>query len=1410
MNMRKLSPLALGLILNAACSSVQAATEADPVAPPSITVKAFRIVGSRAFSEAELLKLVENSAGQKLTRKELLALADNITRYYRRHGFPKAHAIIPQQNFAGGIVRFLITTQPVGGLTKPDQTHVPNQPPDFGNTPGDPVQVLLDRAKWCEDNDRLNFAQEFLDKLFSIVSNQPSGLAMQAQIDIRRNEPEAAQIALDELRRAQPDHPSIPRIEALLRSIGQDKAELRHARLLVKAAEATSLRIERVAHYEAAAAIFRKLYPNGPPSDDLTLEYWQIIANIPGGWYPAREGIAKLARDNPDNLRYRLALAEHETSRLPLKRQALQVIIDISKIPAYSKQARQAWRSAMMRLSDSPANLPLLRDYLIAEPNDSALHEKRDVIAHVREKHRRLMADPDYRAGNEGLALLEKGELDAAEPLLEQALRARPNDSELVGGMGLLRLRQGRHAEAQGYFAQAVHLKGENSKKWLSLTKVARFWQLMQEARTAHKEHDFGLAENRLNTALQLKPDDPNAIAMLASVQADSGSVTAAADTYRRALSIDPLNSEALEGLITLYHQQGMELEAQKTIAGLSAAQRIALGNSINTIEAGMLRGKADKMLANGQANEATAILEQAVKVDSDDAWLRLDLARLYARTGMEAKGQQLFIDHLAKHPNDTSALYALSLFQSGQGKDIAALNTLDHIAKAERTTNMSQLQRRLWISVQEKQATALVKTGQQSAARSILTKSETAAADDIDLTTSVAFQWAELGDVSHARELLDKIRNETIQKPVIWHLRYAEFLAKYGSETELQEELKKIASEKLSIPETDTLVALRESAALRFADEQIHNGKTEDAYRTLAPFLAVKPNDPRFLMVQARGLRVEKRFSAAENIYQSILKLSPKDNDARKELVDTYIQAGNRTQALAQMDEWNVQNSANDVDSRLALTGLLIDLGEFGRARKEIDLLLVTAPDNPKALAYAGEVARHYRHLDESIDYIQRSLSDNKTELDDHHTLRQLHRVASATTGEPMLIADPPSEDVAPGDGNNYQYKKLAEMLDERTAWLSSAADWLTRTGTPGQSMFNSLEIPVEWKTPWRSGDQLFFRADAVTINAGTLNLAPTSWATTTFGSQAVCQNQKNCPAVLTTQTAAQGTSFTAGYERENLRADVGTTPLGFPVWNFVGGILQKGDIGPFGYSLDVSRRPITSTLLSFAGTVDPRTGAVWGGVVATGARVGLSLDKGGTFGFWSSLGLHKLTGENVQSNDSMRLMTGGTWRIINEEDRLFSVGLTGTDWRFKQDSGEFTFGQGGYYSPQSYYSLSLPVTYEQRFSRLSYVMRASVFSSLATINASPYFPTNSAYQLQAGNPFYQTSSGPGNGYDIKAAWEYQMTPRLFIGNQLEIVRSPYYAPNSFIFYLRYALDHEAAQPVFLPPQSIIPTSQF
>lgn len=1437
---------------------------------------------------------------------------------------------------------------------------------------------LMARAKYWEGRGRDDLARDALKRILLISADDPDALAEMGILDARSGNLAEARTMLDHLKSVAPKHAAILHIEDLLRINGPDKDKLRQARLLASSGRKSE-----------ALAKFRELFPNGPPDGEIALEYWQLVSAAPQGFGQARDGLEKLARNHPENLKYRLALAKLEVTRPPLDRRALNVLVDFSKMPEYEREAKAAWRGAMLRFGDDPANIPLLKTYLSMDPQDTAVRQQLDDTLRSREKaeraleeKNRLQADPYYQEGQAGLTLLGQGKLDEAEVRLVHALSGRPEDAELLGAMGLLRFRQGRYFEAQGCFMKAMKLDPERSDKWIPLLKSSRFWGYMKEYHDASAEPL--LARMKLRQALAVDPDQPDALAALGHVLYDNGNAGDAEKAYRKALGFQATNVSALAGLVTLYLKTGRPEDARKLLDSLDASRRRSLGSGYASLRSGLLRQEADRLVESGDLARAEKKLEEATGIDPSDPWLRYDLAKLYIRRNEPDKAKSL----LAGFANDASGHYAHALLLSSLGEDEAALAEIDKISVMDEKT--ASFRKRLMLAMDSRKAKTLFGSGDSAGATTLLIGMERTAKGDPDLETDVAYAWADIGNISHALEMLDGIeRTDTL--PASWHLRYANLLNSRALDERLSRELARIASlqhlgpdDAVSFRKLGVSLAARRSEALRKAGkpEEAENilkpyirqnpddtrllleetgimldlnrpataeenyrhvlasepgnsdaleglaalllksgrtgeaekfiagladaqkkslgnaynslrsnllrqqadallargdrtdaarrleqamtfdpenpwlrfdfaklrllqndwngakslfddylarhpedpdglyayalllssrdeegsalavtdripvrarsktvlafrkklvetiairesaslskaGRTKEAGNKLAPLLAEDPESAPLLLAKA-GIELDgKRFQAAEADYRQILARQPENESAREGLADTLIDEGRLLDALNQVRGWLA--GKQNTPMRLKEAGILIDLEDYPGARKTVDMLLAADPGNGRALAYAREIDAH-----------------------ENPALRP-YPVAKLMQDElpPWLKQKQPEKGLS---------KSEAEALDEAISWVSAAADVRTRSGTPGESRVDSVEIPLEWRTPLKTGGQAFFRMDAVKLDAGTA--APDAKS---FGTDLLCV--PNCPSAA---QSAKGASFTIGYAAGgDLRLDIGTTPLGFPVRHVLGGILKKGDLGPFSYSVDLSRRPVTSTLLSYAGTQDPRTGLTWGGVVATGPRLGLSLDSGGPFGFWSSFEYHKLTGENVQSNTAKRWMAGGYWRAINEDDMELKLGLTGMYWRYAVDAGEFSFGHGGYYSPQRYASLSLPVSFGQKISNFSYVLRASVSTSRSSFDAAPYFPTSQGLQAQ-GNNTYTPSSGPGHGYSLLADWEYLVSPELYVGGQFDIERSVYYAPNHMLIYLRHPVGGKGAQRVFLPPETFEPTSQF
>ncbi len=384
----------------------------------------------------------------------------------------------------------------------------------------------------------------------------------------------------------------------------------------------------------------------------------------------------------------------------------------------------------------------------------------------------------------------------------------------------------------------------------------------------------------------------------------------------------------------------------------------------------------------------------------------------------------------------------------------------------------------------------------------------------------------------------------------------------------------------------------------------------------------------------------------------------------------------------------------------------------------------------------------------------------------------------------------------------------EVGELLQRQSPAFLSGLHIGFRDASEGLSSMESYEIPLEGQWPLFSG-RMFAHVAPIRLDAGKLDLGDPR-TRSLYGTGALCL--QDCVTRPLSQVE-RGTALAIGYQGAGWRADIGASPLGFSVSNLLGGVEVDGDFREIGWSLGLSQRPITSTMLSYSGMEDAETGKVWGGVVATGLHLGLSWDQGGSYGIWGSLGAHNLHGKRVEDNLRLRALGGIYWRLRDEEDSQLRSGLNLMTWHFDKNLEEFTFGHGGYYSPQSYVSISLPISFYGRQDRWSWEVRGSVSYSYSQIDRSPFYPNDPALQAEAERlepltgitPFYEGDSSTGSGYALSGAVEYRVNPYLHIGASMAMERSDFYTPNHFAVYFRYsARPHLNKMPLYPRPTTL------
>lgn len=277
----------------------------------------------------------------------------------------------------------------------------------------------------------------------------------------------------------------------------------------------------------------------------------------------------------------------------------------------------------------------------------------------------------------------------------------------------------------------------------------------------------------------------------------------------------------------------------------------------------------------------------------------------------------------------------------------------------------------------------------------------------------------------------------------------------------------------------------------------------------------------------------------------------------------------------------------------------------------------------------------------------------------------------------------------------------------------------------------------------------------------------------------------------------AGMGVGF--GYQGQAFAADIGSTPFGFEITNLVGGLSWAPKLGRNGrFILAGERRAVTDSLLSYAGVEDPATGDRWGGGGRTGGRLGLTFDNG-PLGLYGDLGFYHYDGHNVADNQSVEASLGGYLRPIREDGRELKTGVNVRYMSFDENLSKFTYGHGGYFSPQDYVSLSFPIEYSEDYRRWTWSATfAPGFQSYSS-DAAAFFPTLAEEQFwmeilaSSGvidSAYYAAESESGFGVNLGAGLDYRLSPGLKLGTRLGYDTFGDYSETKASVNLNYTLE--------------------
>ncbi len=380
--------------------------------------------------------------------------------------------------------------------------------------------------------------------------------------------------------------------------------------------------------------------------------------------------------------------------------------------------------------------------------------------------------------------------------------------------------------------------------------------------------------------------------------------------------------------------------------------------------------------------------------------------------------------------------------------------------------------------------------------------------------------------------------------------------------------------------------------------------------------------------------------------------------------------------------------------------------------------------------------------------------------------------------------------EEAAPNSkmGQLYgsQLYNEGQFLAARSKWPSKYADLGSVADTQGTLLAASRDkvgdgfyglrithVPVI-DAGWAVGGagQMNLRLDRVELNSGA-PLYGTPLGTDYSG-------KLSPPASLSTRVSGVEPSLTWRDERSQVWvAEIGLTPSGGEIHQRpVGHLLRELDDPNGNYAFEIYREPERDSILSYTGLRDPYTGIVWGGVTRTGVDFSTlrSLDQGLNANF--SVTGEELAGSGVSGNAHASFISEISRNLNWKGFKYAALGVSASFDHYSHNSYQFTLGQGGYFSPQLYWSAGPSLDFMTEEGG-QYLVKA-------------HFDVGSVYGRQ--DAFYAGSvpevAGGGAKYDMQLNGVWRLNSHVQVGGMFAKRYAPQYSDNAAMLFIRFLVD--------------------
>jgi tetratricopeptide (TPR) repeat protein len=1250
-------------------------------------------------------------------------------------------------------------------------------------------KTLEQQGRYWEDRNQPERASEAWNKLLESSPNNSEALLHLGLIAARAGNEHQAQNFAALLKATNAGGPESGVLDRAIKVGAIDSKLIDEARGLA-----------RKGQYDAAMVAYRKALKDHAPPPDLAQEYYETLAGTKTGWAEARDGLHRVATALPDDLAVQYAYARVLTYHEETRRQGIAMMASLSGDPSVGHQAMRGWHDGLMWLAATPADAALYRNYLAANAGDKPVEQK---LAALKNPAKAAVAGKDD-AHARAFEALNASRWSEAGKRFAALLKTNPQDVDALGGLGVVREREGKLDEARQLLSRAVSLVHGGNTRWRDALDSVIYLQAVDEGRAALAVHRWRLAETRAHEALaHPHGHDVNAELILAEAARQTQRWPEAERGFRQVLRTEPRNREAAAGLAAVLAATGRVATGRVAPGRVAQARRVNARPSAPPPRFGQPPGEppeiprtaaqrlADEtrvMLNHGQANMAVTAYRLALAQDPTNPWLKLDYARLLTRIGDRTDADHV-IETMAKVPHPSGEILAAAAIWYGEHGDFErAASYAERVPPGTLVAEFPTMAHQ-WIATRDaRQAVQLARQGRVADAYRILNGIIAGARGNVGVVGVAADAFVDIGDskraVSVMRDALGpapSLDDEIQYAGVLMRVRKLDELTRVMHVVDLQANA--------ANPSQQARIAdLHRGFAIQLADRARLKGDYADAYDRLAPELAIS-HDPTVLAALARIYDSAGRRGEALDIYERILRASPANTDARREIITAAIQVGDYHRARALLKE-GLAKTPNDPRLHLLAAELARADGDDEIALAELSTAQAELAHSYGGKAGAAGVPGYLANANPFRQPSAAGASSNSGQAYSAYGVAPTYNVNPAYP-VPQLNGGMPLAPVSPEDRQLAQdvAQQMEQVKDPMRPYVQGGMEFRDIDGESGLSQFSLVTLPISGGARVGPGE-LVIEVTPTFADAGTLDTTDPG-VFRRFGTNATIAPGGGAPGY---DGSATGTGVTVGYSMVNLAAELGITPIGFPTENWIGHLVWAIPIDrSLSVKLTAFRDPVIQSLLSYAGTRDPSTGNVWGGVIKSGGRFDIGYDNGMT-GVYGDATFGWLDGQHVASNYMVDAGGGAYWRPYRSDTGGIKMGVNLSVQTYNKNLDYYTYGQGGYFSPQTAIEATLPVEYTGKWRGVSYSLKGQVGVMNFHETSSPYFPLDPNLQAlaEANSPtaFYTGQTVTTAIYGVTAKTEYEIAPMLTVGAQVSADNSYDYNEQSLMIYLRKKFD--------------------